>query len=78
MISLLVLCGIGCAGAIAAAGIAGYIAVYTTHNKDDTNNTICHPEVLYPPIFTQKQAEEGCKITKIPTDLSGFGCLLIF
>jgi hypothetical protein len=74
MILLLVLCGIGCAGAIAAAGIAGHIAVYITHNKDDVNNTICHPEVLYPPVFTQQQAEEDCKLTKIQTDLSGFGC----
>ncbi|XP_046449562.1 uncharacterized protein LOC124198004 [Daphnia pulex] len=65
MISLLVLCGIGCAGAIAAAGIAGHIAVYITNNKDDVNNTICHPEVLYPPVFTQQQAEEDCRIWAI-------------
>jgi len=70
MISLLVLCGIGCAGAIASAGIAGYIAVYITKNQDDKNNTVCHPEVLYPPIFTQQQAEKDCKLTEIQMDLS--------
>lgn len=57
-----VLCGLGFFGAIATAGISGRVAVYITQNKDDTNNTICHPEVLYPPVFTTDQAEEDCKL----------------
>ena len=61
MISMFLFCGVGCAGAIVAAGIAGHIAVYISQNWDDTNNTICHPEVLYPPIFTEQQAENDCK-----------------
>lgn len=58
---MLLFCGVGCAGAIVAAGIAGHIAVYISQNWDDTNNTICHPEVLYPPIYTDQQAENDCK-----------------
>ena len=56
-----VLCSIGVCGAITAAGISGHIAVYIMQNRDDVNNTICHPDVLYPPIFTQEEADEDCK-----------------
>ncbi|XP_057367819.1 uncharacterized protein LOC130688829 [Daphnia carinata] len=60
-----VLCGLGFCGAIVAAGISGHIAAYITENKDDTNNTICHPEVFYPPVFTEVQLEQDCKVWAI-------------
>lgn len=55
-----VLCAAGAAGAVITAGIAGHIAVYITENVDDVNNSLCHPAVLYPPIFTEDQAKEDC------------------
>lgn len=56
-----VFCLVGACGAIVAAGISGRIAAYIIENRDDVNDTICHPEVYYPPIFTDKQAEEDCE-----------------
>lgn len=59
-----VLCFIGFCGAVTAAGISGHVAVYIMKNRDDVNNTICHPEEYYPPVFTQEDADEDCKLIK--------------
>ncbi len=61
MLPMAVFCGLGAVGAVVAAGISGHIAVYIMQNRDDVNDTICHPEVFYPPVFTQEQADEDCK-----------------
>lgn len=59
-----VFCLIGACGAIVAAGLSGHIAVYIMSNRNDVNNTICHPEVYYPPIFTDEDAEEDCEFER--------------
>lgn len=56
-----IFCGVGACGAVLAASLSGHIAVYIMVNREDVNNTICHPEVLYPPIFTEAQAEDDCE-----------------
>lgn len=39
-------------GAAVAMGLSGTIASYIMENKDDPDNEICHPEQVYPPIYT--------------------------
>ena len=60
LLPMAVFCALGAAGAIIAAGIAGHIAIYITQNRYDENDTICHPEVYYPPVYNATMAEEDC------------------